>query len=97
MKFIQTIDLHTTRVEEIQALEKEWRAATEGRRTLRHSIVTQDRNDPDHYVVFAFFDDFESATVNSNLPETGEFGAKQAGLLDRPVTFQDLDVIEEMD
>jgi quinol monooxygenase YgiN len=95
MSFVQLIDMHTKKVDEIQRLETEWEKATDGRRTLRRSIVGRDRNDPEHYVVIALFDDYDSAMVNSNLPETAEFGQKQAALLDGPMQFTDLDVIEE--
>ncbi len=95
MAFIQIIEMRTTRVDELTALEDEWEKATEGKRTLRRSIVTRDRNDPNRYLVLAFFDDYESAMVNSNLPETNEFGQKQAELLDGPMAFTDLDVIED--
>jgi hypothetical protein len=44
--------------------------------------------------VLAFFESFEAAQVNSNLPETSEFGAEQAALCDGPMAFTDLDVIE---
>ena len=71
------------------------RAATEGRRTLRRSIVAQDRNDPSRYLVFAFFDSFESAMENSNLPETAEVSGKMQSFVDGPMVFHDLDVIEE--
>ena len=65
------------------------------KRTLRRSIVGRDRNDPDHYLVLAFFDSYESAMENSNLPETTEFGQKQSALLDGPMKFIDLDVIDD--
>jgi quinol monooxygenase YgiN len=94
MAFVQIIEMRTTRVDELTALEEEWEKATEGKRTLRRSIVTRDRKDPNRYLVLAFFDDYESAMVNSNLPETNEFGRKQAELLDGPMAFTDLDVIE---
>jgi hypothetical protein len=93
VEFIQIIECRTKRIEEIEQLEKEWRAATEGKRTLRRSFVTRDRNDPDRYLVLAFFDDYDSAMENSNLPETAEFGAKQAALCDAPLGFTDLDVL----
>jgi len=32
---------------------------------------------------------------NSNLPETGEFAQRQSALMDGPVQFTDLDVIED--
>ena len=95
MEFVQIVECHTSHYDEIAQLEEQWRQATEGKRTLRRSIVTRDRNDPERYLVFAFFDDYDSAMTNSNMPETGEFGAKQQALCDGPVTFTDLDVIEQ--
>ena len=95
MEFIQIIECRTSKVDELTALERDWEQATEGKRTLRRSIITRDRNDPDRYLVLAFFDSYESAMVNSNLPETGEFGQKQAALLDAPMVFTDLDVVDD--
>ena len=95
MSFIQIIDMRTKNIDEIQNLEREWEKATEGKRTLRRSIVGRDRNDPDRYLVLAFFDSYESAMENSNLPETTEFGQKQSALLDGPMQFIDLDVIDD--
>ena len=95
MEFIQVIECHTSKLDELTALEDEWRKATEGKRTLRRSIITRDRNDPDRYLILAFFDSYDSAMVNSNLPETGDFGQKQAALLDGPMVFTDLDVVDD--
>ena len=95
MKFVQLIEMRTSRVDELRQLEEEWEQATEGKRTLRKAIVGRDRNDPDRHIVIAFFDDYESAMENSNLPETQAFGEKQLPLLDAPPTFTDLDVVDE--
>jgi hypothetical protein len=95
VSFVQIIDMRTKNIDEIQNLEREWEKATEGKRTLRRSIVGRDRNDPDRYLVLAFFDSYESAMENSNLPETTEFGQKQSALLDGPMQFIDLDVIDD--
>lgn len=95
MEFIQIIDMKTTNADEILKLDQQWRKATDGKRTLRRSIVGRDRNDPDHFVVLAFFDDYSSAMVNSALPETNDFVQKQTALLDAPPHFLDLDVIED--
>jgi quinol monooxygenase YgiN len=95
VNFVQIIEMHTKNVDQIMKLEDEWEKATEGKRTLRRSIVTRDRNDPDRYLVFAFFDDYDSAMVNSKLPETAEFGQKQTALLDGPMQFTDLDIVED--
>jgi hypothetical protein len=95
MAFIQVIDFRTSKYEELMALEEQWRQATEGRRTLRRSIVARDRNDPNRYLILAFFDDYDSAMANSNLPETGEFASKQQALADAPASFIDLDIVED--
>jgi hypothetical protein len=95
MAFVQIIEMHTRNYDELQALGDEFFAATEGKRTLQHSFVTSDRNDPDRYLILAFFDSYESAMENSNLPETAAFAEKQMPLLDGPSTFYDLDVIED--
>jgi hypothetical protein len=95
MAFIQIIEMRTAKYEELSALEDEWKKATEGKRTLRRTIVGRDRNDPNRHLILAFFDSYESAMENSNLPETTAFGEKQASLLDAPPSFFDLDVIED--
>ena len=95
MSFIQIIDMRTKNFDELQALGEQFFAATEGKRTVRRSIVTRDRNDPERYLIVVFFDSYESAMENSNLPETAEFAEKQMSLLHGPPTFYDLDVIQE--
>jgi quinol monooxygenase YgiN len=95
MSFVQIIDCRTTRYDEIAKLDNDWEKATEGRRTLRRQITTRDRNDADHYEVFCFFDSYEAAMANSNLPETTAGAARYAELLDGPSRFVDLDVIED--
>ena len=95
MAFVQIIECRSSEFDKIQRLEDKWRAATEGRRTLRRSIVARDRTDPDRHLIFAFFDSYEAAMENSSLPETSELSEMQAALLDGPMTFQNLDVIED--
>jgi len=94
MAFIQLIEIRTKNVDEILKLDEQWEKATEGKRTLRRSVVGRDRNDPDRHVIIAFFDDYESAMQNSQLPETQEFASKQTALADT-VQFIDLDVIDD--
>ena len=95
MAFIQVIEMRTSKIDEIAKLEAEYRAATEGRRTVRRAIVTQDRNDPERHLILVFFDSYEAAMENSNLPETAAFGEKQSAFVDGPPTFIDLDVLED--
>lgn len=95
MSFIQVIEIRTNRLEELQALRKEWEQATEGKRTVRRSILARDRNHPGRYLVIVFFDSYESAMENSSLPETSSFAEEQATLFDAPPTFSDLDIIDD--
>ena len=94
MAFIQVIEFRTSDYDQIRALDDEWERSTEGKRTARRSIVTRDRNDPDRYLVMVFFDSYESAMENSQLPETGEFAAKAGALVDG-MSFTDLDVVDD--
>lgn len=95
MEFIQIMEIRTSKFEKMQAMDAEWRKATEGKRTLRRSLVCRDRNDANRYLVFAFFDSAESATVNSELPETASFASQVNAIVDAPLAFQDFDVIED--
>ena len=95
MSFIQMIEVRSSRLEEMRALDEQYEKATAGKRTTRRSIVTRDRNDPDIVRILVFFDSYESAMENSNLPETAEFAAKWSELVEGPPTFLDLDVIDD--
>jgi hypothetical protein len=95
MAFIQIIEVKTTKFSDIQEVDRQWYQATEGKRKLQRSIITKDRSDPSRYLILAFFDSYESAMENSALPETEQFAGRLAGLVDEPMAFQDLDVVEE--
>jgi quinol monooxygenase YgiN len=95
MSFIQIIECRTDRPDELFALDKEWEAATEGKRTARHVTVARDRDDPERHVIIVTFDSYESAMQNSALPETQEFAQKQAAVLTAPPVFHNLDVVDE--
>jgi quinol monooxygenase YgiN len=95
MAFVQILEFRTSNFEKVQALDDEWRRATEGKRTLRRSIVARDRNDPHRYLVLAFFDSPESAATNSELPATTTFANQVSAIVDAPLAFQDLDIVED--
>jgi len=96
MTFIQLIDAHTDKFDEVQELARQY-DQNGGRGTARRSIVTRDRNDESRFVVVVFFDSYESAMENSSRPETAEFAGKMAALVDGPPTFHDLDVVEDLE
>ena len=95
MSFVQIIEIQTDSPDELFALQEQWERATEGKRTAQRAVVTRDRNDPKRHVIIVFFDSYESAMKNSQMPETQEFAGKQATLLSAPPVFHDLDVIDE--
>jgi quinol monooxygenase YgiN len=95
MQFIQTLEFRTSEFDKIRALDDEWRAATDGKRTLRRSIVCQDRNDKNRYIVLAFFDSPAAATANSDLPATANFAEQVNAIVDTPIEFHDLDVVDD--
>ena len=77
MGFLQVITFETERLEEFVRLEHEWSRATAGRRTGVGAQIFADRDHPGRYVVLDWFDSYDSAMVNSGLPETGAL-AQQA-------------------
>jgi hypothetical protein len=97
MAFIQIIDFRTSRIDEAQAAVDEYLAKTEGRRTAGRGILGQDRDDPTRFLNIVFFESYESAMENSNMPETGELAEKMMALADGPATFLNLDVINDRD
>lgn len=95
MSFVQIVEFHTDDIEPINALQAEWERSAEGKKTATRAMLTQDRKDPSRYLAIVFFDSYESAMANSNLPETQEFAAKMMAMVPTPPTFHDLDVIDE--
>ena len=94
MAFVQIIECRTSEFDKIQQLG----GMACGDRGQTHASPINSRprpHDPSRHLIFAFFDSYEDAMKNSNLSETAEFSEKQAALLDGPVSFQDLDVIED--
>jgi hypothetical protein len=93
MAFIQLIEFKTTRLEEGTPHVEAWEKATEGKRTAQRAVLCRDRSDPNRYVNIVFFDSYEAAMENSNMPETQELAQKLAELSDGAPTFYDLDVV----
>lgn len=92
MTFIQTIEITTTRLDEIEKLMDEWVTKTEGRRKTHRSTLTADRDRPNTYLQIVEFASHEEAMANSNLPETSGFAERLTKLCDGPPVFKNLDV-----
>ncbi|HEV7652596.1 MAG TPA: hypothetical protein VGP26_30950 [Actinophytocola sp.] len=94
MSFMQIVTFTTTRLDEYRKLEQEWLAATTGRRTLLRAALYADRDVPDRYVAVNEFASYESAMVNSALPETSALAERATELADEAATFTNLDLID---
>jgi 6-phosphogluconate dehydrogenase len=88
MSFVQMFQFTTSDVEGIRRVDEEWRK-------VRREVIAADRNQPGRYFAIVFFDSYESAMENSNLPETQAAAAKYMELSDGQPVFYDLDVIED--
>ena len=97
MKFIQVIEFDSSRIDEMRAIGDEWEKAAGETSKARRRVLCEDRDRPGHYVNIVFFDSYEDAMENSNLPVTQEFSQKFMALADGQPTFYNLDVVEDRD
>jgi hypothetical protein len=95
MAFVQIIDFRTSKFDEMRKLEDDWEAAAGPESTARRVITSADRDNSGRYLQVVFFDSYESAMENSNLPVTQEFAQRMMALSDGPPTFYNLDVVED--
>jgi quinol monooxygenase YgiN len=96
MGFVQIIEITTSNIDQIQKLDKEWQAATKGKRTATRATITQDRDKANTYLIVVEFPSYAAAQANNELAETADF-AKQIEALADGQTFRNLDVIEVTD
>ena len=98
--FVQIIEWRTSRIDEVRALQDEYRGSQSASGTQGGPLsitVTADRDRPDTYLTLVHFADYETAMANSNRTETSEFAQKMAALCDGPPSFYNLDVLEQID
>jgi hypothetical protein len=95
MGFVQVIEFRTSKIEEMRKLGNEWEAAAGADRKARRIVVCADRDDPGHYFNIVFFDSYEAAMENSNLPQTQEFSGKMMALGEGAPKFYNLDILDD--
>src|SRR5215470_15163743 len=95
MAFVQMVEFRSSDIGAIRKAGDDWSRATEGKRTARRLMLTRDHDDPDRYFMIVFFDSYESAMVNSGLPETKASANEFAALSDGAPKFYDLDVVDD--
>ena len=95
MAFVQIIEFRTADIDRARRVSDEWWGATEGKRTVRRELLGRDRSDPSRFFAVVFFDSFESAMDNSELPETQASAQEYRRISDGPPVFYDLDIVED--
>lgn len=95
MAFIQIIEFPAENTDAIKALGEEWETTTAGKGTARRAVLARDRNDASRHFNIVFFDSYEEAMKNSELPETQAMAEKMQSVASGPPTFYDLDIIED--
>lgn len=76
MEFIQILEFRTSKIDRIRAMDDEWRQATDGKRTLRRSLLCQDRNDKNRHL--------RDRILRLARVGTGQFGPAGDGRLREP-------------
>ncbi len=71
--FVQLIEFHTDRIDEVERMAREWAEAMGANRTARWAVVGADRDRPDTYVEIVEFPDHAAARANSENPVTTRF------------------------
>ena len=95
MAFVQIIEFKTSKIDEMRKVGDEWEAAAGGDSKARRRVMCEDRDNPGRYFNIVFFDSYEDAMANSNLPVTQEFSQKMMALGDGPPTFYNLNVVDD--
>ena len=97
MEFVQTIELTTTKYDELRAVGDEFvekRRAAGGPKPT--SVVhLRDRDNPNTYRIVAWFASAEEAMENSNRDDTTQLAERMAALCDER-TFRNFDVVYEI-
>jgi chaperone required for assembly of F1-ATPase len=95
MAFIQVITYRTDRREEMDALVERWLEDTEDVRRARKRLLLKDRRDKDSYMEVVFFDSYEDAMHNSELPATRLLSTAFEQLAVDGFDFRDFDLISD--
>lgn len=95
MTFVQMMEYETSKPDEVRRTIAEWEQATQGKRSAKRVLSTRHHDDANRYCDIVFFDSYEQAMENSQLPETQTFARKLNELTDGELTYFDLDVMED--
>ena len=92
--FVQIIQWKTSKVDEVQKLNEEYRSSRQGSGggPVRVQVLA-DKDSPGTYYTIAEFESAEAAAENSARPDTTEFAGRMAQLCDGPPMFHNTEVM----
>jgi hypothetical protein len=90
--FVQLIEFDTDRIDEVEALMREWADAIGPARTVRWEILGADHDQSHRYVQIVQFPGYAAAMANSEHPVTARFAERLQKLCDGVARFTNLDV-----
>jgi len=92
-KFVQIVEIQTSRIDELRALGDEFETSSDA--TVTRTIACSDRDKPDTYLLIAEFPSWQAAQANDALEVTQRVAEQVAKLAEAPPTFRNLDVVDE--
>lgn len=95
MRFAQTIEFRTSRIDDLNSYFDAWIARTEGERIPHLAGLHRDRDSADVYQLVVEFSSHATGMENSGRPQTGEFATFLASICEGPMTFRSFDVLRE--
>jgi quinol monooxygenase YgiN len=91
-EFVQIIEFSTSRFDEMEKFNDEWRRRHRDR-GYNWLVLCADRDNPGKYLALVEFDSYQAAMANNEDPATREFAEKMMELSDGPPVFRNLDVV----
>lgn len=94
MRFVQTIAVRTTDGARLSEMMNDWHEAEAGVAPgYQGSRLLSDRDNPGRYLMVVEFSSAEEADLNNDRPETAEWGAKLAAVIDGEPEFGNFDEV----
>ena len=91
--FIQLIEFHTSRRDELLELARRWSSDATGSGTARSARLCTDRDEPGAWRLIVEFPSYDTAMQNSERTETQAMSREFVSLCDGEPVFRNLDVV----
>ncbi len=93
LSLLQFVEITTDQPDVVRELQYEWECETRDMRIDRKFQFTIDRDRPDTYLAVIEFDDFESALIHAEMPQTQRLYERIAELSGKPPRIRNFTII----